>query len=65
MLLKIFAAAIGCIGTDGKLRWLHRLAPVWKVEGIAVQAVENGLRLTLVTDADDPAIPSHLMTVEV
>ena len=58
------AAALGCIGADGALRWLQRLDPVWKVEGIAVQAIANGLCLTLVTDADDPATPAHLMTAQ-
>lgn len=49
--------------SDGGLRDLYPLHGAPKVEGIAVQAEGDTLVVTLVTDADDPAIPSQLLEV--
>ena len=54
-------AAVGFVGEDGLLRWIRTLAPAWKVEGITAQLAGGMLILTMVTDADDPAVPSHLL----
>lgn len=56
-------SAVGLVGPDGKLRRLELLHGAPKVEGIAVQVDGSELVLTLVTDADDPAIASQLLEV--
>ena len=56
-------SAVGVVAPDGKLHCIYRLQGAPKVEGIAVQAEADGLLLTLVTDADDPAIASQLLQV--
>ena len=56
-------SAVGAVGPDGKLRRLEFLQGAPKVEGIAVQVDGGELVLTLVTDADDPAIASQLLEV--
>jgi hypothetical protein len=43
---------------------MHALPPSLKVEGIAVDPKRDALTLTMVTDADDPAIPSQLLSAE-
>jgi hypothetical protein len=55
-------AAIGVAARDGALRLLEQLDECHKVEGVAVRADNNVIRLLLVTDADDPAIPASLLT---
>ena len=56
-------SAVGVVGPDGTLRRLEFLQGAPKVEGIAVQVDGSELVLTLVTDADDPAIASQLLEV--
>ncbi len=56
-------SAVGVVGPDGTLRRLEFLHGAPKVEGIAVQVEGDELVLTLVTDADDPAIASQLLEV--
>lgn len=53
------ASAIGRVGADGALERLSPLAGAPKVEGIALA----GERLLMVTDADDPACASRLLSV--
>jgi hypothetical protein len=53
-------AAIGTATPDGTVRFLERLDGCPKVEGVAVRVDDNVIRLLLVTDADDPAIPASL-----
>lgn len=55
-------ASIGMVDASGTLRSLWALAPSFKVEGIAVHLEGDALTLTMVTDADDPAIPSQLLS---
>ena len=57
------ASALGVVGADGQVRRLVRLQGAPKVEGIAVQAEGDDWLVTMVTDADDPAIASQLLTV--
>ena len=53
-------AAIGVAARDGTLRFLDQLDECHKVEGVAARVDNNVIRLLLVTDADDPAIPASL-----
>jgi len=55
-------AAIGVAARDGTLRFLERLDECHKVEGVAARVDNNVIRLLLVTDADDPAIPAALFS---
>ena len=55
-------ASIGIVDARGTLRSMHALAPSFKVEGIAADLDGDALTLTMVTDADDPAIPSQLLS---
>lgn len=58
------ASAVGCLDARGELRWLRHLQGAPKVEGIEVLAADGAaLELRLVTDADDPAQPAHLLAV--
>lgn len=54
-------AAIGAVGPDGRLQRIEPLDTAWKVEGIAAVAEGARWRLTLVTDADDPATPATML----
>jgi hypothetical protein len=53
-------AAIGVVAPDGAVRLLEPLDACHKVEGVAARIDDNVVRLLLVTDADDPAIPANL-----
>ena len=53
-------AAIGVVAPDGTVRLLEHLDECHKVEGVAARLDDNVVRLLLVTDADDPAIPANL-----
>lgn len=57
------ASALGVVAADGQVRRLLRLQGAPKVEGIAVQAEGDGWLVTMVTDADDPAVASQLLIV--
>ncbi|MET0683546.1 MAG: hypothetical protein ABWZ29_09420, partial [Casimicrobiaceae bacterium] len=57
-------ASIGIVDAKGTLRSLQALAPSFKVEGIAADLDGDALTLTMVTDADDPAIPSQLLSAK-
>ena len=54
-------AVVGVVGPDGTVQQRHALQRAPKVEGIAVQSAGATLVVTLVTDADDPAIASELL----
>ena len=54
------ASAIGVVDAQGALLAIHRLAGAEKVEGIAVQVEGDAIELCLVSDADDPQVPSCL-----
>jgi len=53
-------AAIGIADRQGRLRCLHRLERPHKIEGIDARVESDVIRLLLVTDADDAAIPASL-----
>jgi len=56
------ASAIGLLDSDGLLRRLTRLEAPFKIEGVDARADGDVIRLLLVTDADDPAIPAALFS---
>ena len=56
-------SAVGVIGPDSKLHQIHNVQGAPKVEGIAVRTEGHQLVLSLVTDADDPAVASQLLEV--
>lgn len=55
------ASVLGWVGSDGALQRLEAICGAPKVEGIAMEGTG---RLLMVTDSDDPARPSQLLTVE-
>ena len=55
-------AAIGIVGNNGHLRWVHRLREPCKIEGVDARLDGDAVRLLLVTDADDPDIPASLFS---
>lgn len=57
------ASALGVVAADGQVRRLVRLQGAPKVEGIAVQTAGDDWRVTMVTDPDDSAVASQLLTV--
>lgn len=58
-------AAIGIIGTDGRVETLHRLEPTQKVEGVHATVHDDLIRLLMVTDADDVDVPGKLLSAEI
>lgn len=54
-------SALGWVGPDGKLLRVETLAGEPKVEGIAVDPLG---RLLMVTDSDNPFVPSALLAVD-
>jgi hypothetical protein len=53
-------AAIGVADREGNLRCLHRLDRPHKVEGVDARVEGDAIRLLLVTDADNAAVPASL-----
>lgn len=56
-------SVVGVVGPDGALRQMRGLHGAPKVEGISVLVQGDHLVLGLVTDADDPGVPSQLLQV--
>jgi hypothetical protein len=57
------SSAIGIVNANNQVVQLHHLQGAPKVEGITAKVSGNQLTLTLVTDADDPAVASQLLQV--
>ena len=57
-------SAVGVVAADGQVIQVQRLSGAPKVEGLAVAAAGGELALTLVTDADDPAVAAQLLRVK-
>lgn len=55
-------AAVGIAERDGSVRFLERLDPLFKVEGVDAQIEGDMIRLLLVSDADEERIPASLLT---
>jgi hypothetical protein len=58
-------AAVGMAGLDGRLRFLERLDPTYKVEGIDARVEGDMIRLLLVTDSDDEHLPASLLAAAI
>jgi hypothetical protein len=58
-------SVIGIVAPDGQVTRLFPLQGAPKVEGIAVQADGENWLVTLVTDPDDPKVPSELLQLRV
>jgi len=58
-------AAVGMAGNDGRLRFLERLDPTNKVEGIDAQVEGDKITLLLVTDSDNEHLPANLLTAAI
>jgi len=58
-------AAVGMAGNDGRLRFLERLDPTYKVEGIDARVEGQMIKLLLVTDSDDEHLPASLLTAAI
>ncbi len=58
-------AAIGVTSSAGELRFLERVAPGCKIEGVAAQVDGTRVRLQLVTDDDDASRPAQLLAAEI
>ena len=56
-------SVIGIAGPDGALLAMHHLQGAPKVEGLHAVRQGGELILTMVTDADDPAIASQMLQV--
>jgi len=55
-------AAIGVAARDGTVTFLERLDERHKIEGVTARVDNDVIRLLVVTDADDPAIPASLFS---
>ena len=55
-------SVIGVVSPDGKLGSLHRAAAAPKIEGIVAEIHDDQVTLTVVTDADQPSMPSELLS---
>lgn len=58
------AAAIGLLTCEGDLQGFEPLQPTHKIEGIHAWLDATTIKLLLVTDADDEAVPSRLLAAE-
>jgi hypothetical protein len=58
-------AAIGIMDGAGRLNFMENIEANYKIEGIAAQVDRDTIRLLLVTDADDAAVPSCLLAAEI
>jgi hypothetical protein len=58
-------AAVGIIGTDGRVQAMLRLEPAEKIEGLHATVEGDRISLLLVTDADDASIPAKLLVAEI
>jgi hypothetical protein len=53
-------AAVGIVERDGRIRALERLERPLKIEGLDARVTGDAMKLLLVTDADDAAVPACL-----
>lgn len=58
-------AAVGILTRDGQIVRFDELQPTIKVEGIHAEPTGSRIRLLLVTDADDAAVPAGLWEAEI
>lgn len=58
-------ASIGRVSHDGALRWIRTLDAAHKIEGLGARVDDAEIKLLLVTDADDVAIPAGLFSATI
>lgn len=57
-------SVIGVVSESGVISSMHRLVPDAKVEGIDLHETDTGVAICLVTDSDEPAQSSWLLTAK-
>ena len=62
---RMSLAMVEAAEADGRLRCLHRLDRPYKVEGVDARVDGDVVRLLLVTDADDSAVPAGLFAATI
>jgi hypothetical protein len=58
----VTGSVVGIIGADGHLENVEPLADRYKIEGVHVIPDQPGISMVLVADADDPKVPSPLLS---
>lgn len=61
---KTVGSAVGIMGGDGAITLREPIAVDLKVEGLSARIHGNHIELLMVTDADDPSVPSPLLTAD-
>ena len=59
---QFVGAAIGRVNAAHSLQWVQPTSPQYKIEGISAVRVGAATQLLLVADADNPAVPSSLLS---
>ena len=57
-------AAIAVLDREGRVCELHTLQPTFKIEGVHAWLEDGRIQVLMVTDADDPSVPSYLLGAE-
>jgi hypothetical protein len=55
-------AALGLLGPDGVQRWLRELTHPHKIEGLDVRRHGENLKVLMVTDPDNSALPAKVLS---
>jgi hypothetical protein len=58
----VTGSVVGIIDEDGNLENVEPLEELFKIEGVHVVTGESGMSMFLVADADNPEVPSPLLT---
>lgn len=60
-----YGSALGVIEADRSISFLEPVDLVIKIEGIDARAVDDSIEVLMVTDADDPSVPSPLLEARI
>ena len=60
-----YGSALGVIEANGKVSFVEPVDLVIKIEGIDARAVRDSIEVLMVTDADDPSVPSPLLEARI
>jgi len=58
---KCLGSALGLIAADGALHWIRNLSQRHKIEGLDARREGSDIRVLMVSDADDIAVPAKLL----
>jgi hypothetical protein len=61
---KTVGSAIGIMERDGTIEMKEPIDVEVKLEGLSARAEGDAIHLLMVTDADDPSVPSPLLAAE-